>query len=159
MSDDKKILIADRDAAVRRSAASVLSATGYDVVSATDYDSACEAADGVKRAAAVVGLDLGDGPSGFVLLRELRAQGGRFPIILVSGSSDPDDILAAFRLGAADVLIKPLRPSELLCIVDREMGVSALEAGVRSGLNPTVTGENELVSQSTSAAELRPVED
>ncbi|MCP4872014.1 MAG: response regulator [Proteobacteria bacterium] len=153
--EPRVILLADKDIAVRRSATSVLKATGYDVVTATDFDQACDAAEKKNIDLAMVGLKLGDGPTGFVLLRELKARGKAFPVIILVGTGESEDILAAFRLGAADVLLKPLRPSELLCIVDREMGLTALEAASRSGLNPSVTGENPL---SKSRSELSPVE-
>jgi len=156
MSEPRKILLVDKDVAIRRSATSVLRATGYDVVAATDFDTACEAGDAGDIELAIVGQELGPGPTGFVLLRELKARGRRFPVVMLVGPGEPEDILAAFRLGASDVLLKPLRPSELLCIVDREMGLSALEAAECSGLNASVTGENSLVRTSSDISPVDP---
>lgn len=152
MSDEPRvILLADKDIAVRRSATSVLKATGYDVVAAADFDQACEAVENPKIELAMIGLELGPGPTGFVLLRELKSRGRAFPVIMLIGTQEIEDVLAAFRLGAADVLLKPLRPSELLCIVDREMGLSVLEAATRSGLNASVTGDHASLTNSKSS--------
>ncbi len=153
MDPSQTILIVDSDVAVRRSAQSILKATGYSVKAVTDFEQAQEALTGETFDMVVLARDLGKGPSGFVLIRLVRST-HEVPIVTILPSHDPDDIMAAFRLGSADVLLKPLRPSELLCVVDRVFGVAANEAAVRSGLNPTLqTGENPLMT----ADELKPV--
>ena len=55
------------------------------------------------------------GPSGFDVLRWLRAQPAylRVPVIVLSGSTWPGDIEEAYRLGANSYLVKPARRSEL----------------------------------------------
>ena len=88
----------------------------------------------------LTGVDLGGGPSGFVLLRELRHRDEHRPVIMILEEHEIDDVLAAFRLGAVDVLLEPLRPSELLCIVDRVCGVAANEAAERAGLDTLGSG-------------------
>lgn len=144
MLEPKKILIVDADIAVRRFAQSILKATGYEVKATKDFEQAVAAFDAMSPDMVVLARDLGAGASGFVLTREIRAR-SETPVVTVLPTHDPDDILAAFRLGASDVLLKPLRPSELLCVVDRVFGVAANEAAVRSGLNPTLsTGAHEV---------------
>lgn len=56
-------------------------------------------------------------------LSELRAAcpNGRF--IFLSTSDNPAHIQTALRLGAADYLLKPIQPDELLAALDRCMGV------------------------------------
>jgi len=55
------------------------------------------------------------GPSGFDVLRWLRAQPPylRVPVIVLSGSMWPGDIEEAYRLGANSYLVKPCRRSDL----------------------------------------------
>lgn len=61
----------------------------------------------------ITDLQLGDGES-LELLRELQANGIRFPIILISGFLTPEYLREAERLGVTHTLSKPFRPSELL---------------------------------------------
>lgn len=124
------------DATARRAASGVLRAGGYEVSTAADFDSAIKLLDGTSSIdLAVVAIKLGVGPSGFVLLRELCHRAPDRPVVVVADSPELEDVRAAFRLGAEDVLLEPIRSSELLCVVDRAYGLAANEAAQRSGLN------------------------
>ena len=50
------------------------------------------------------------------------------PIVVISSTRDHEDILAAFRLGAADFVQKPVRVSELAVVTRRILGGGAAEA-------------------------------
>lgn len=54
---------------------------------------------------------------------------GEPPILLMSGSSGPGDVVAGFRAGALDFLLKPIHPDELLDAVARALA----ESGKRQG--------------------------
>jgi DNA-binding response OmpR family regulator len=71
----------------------------------------CIAAD---RCDAVL-LDLGlPDADGFDVLRQLRAQGQAFPILVISARNSLEDRLGGLDLGADDYLIKPFDIAELL---------------------------------------------
>lgn len=57
----------------------------------------------------ILDLDLPD-VSGLVVLQRIRESvpSGRLPVIVISGSQDPGDVVAAFQAGANDYLQKPL---------------------------------------------------
>ncbi len=146
MTDEQQtILLAEADVAVRRSAQSLLKARNFKVAPATDFESAQKLLATQSFDLAVVGTDLGAGPGGFVLLRSLRAASEDRPVIMIAANDELEDVLAAFRLGAADVVLKPLRPSELMAVINRALGVAANVAAVQSGMNPAVTDSQETV--------------
>ena len=68
----------------------------------------------------VVLLDLTlPGIHGHAVLRELNRQGVRVPVVVVSGSSNMNDAIEAFRLRAVDYLRKPFRMEELATALER----------------------------------------
>jgi FixJ family two-component response regulator len=66
----------------------------------------------------VVDVQLG-GTSGPQLLRDLAAQGLRFPAVLISGSADPALPRVATELGCLTFLVKPFAPNDLLEVIAR----------------------------------------
>ena len=81
-------------------------------------------------------LDLGlPGLDGTEVLRTLRAQGRRLPVLILSARDDVSDKVAGLQLGADDYLTKPFALDELLARVQarlRTAGTSeplTLEAG------------------------------
>ncbi len=60
--------------------------------------------------------------SGFEVLRDLDAQGGRrpdVPVLMLTARSGEDDVVAGFELGVSDYLTKPFIVSELRARVRR----------------------------------------
>jgi CheY-like chemotaxis protein len=57
--------------------------------------------------------------SGFELIRRLRVEGDKTPIVLVTGDQDPEMLSEATRLGVAGVLMKPVQKVRLLEMVHR----------------------------------------
>jgi DNA-binding response OmpR family regulator len=63
-------------------------------------------------------LDLGlPGLDGMTILRTLRAQGQRLPVVILSARDDVDDKVAGLEHGADDYVPKPFRFEELLARV------------------------------------------
>ncbi|MGH3033895.1 MAG: response regulator [Gaiellaceae bacterium] len=107
------VLVADDEGAVRGLVATLLAREGFEVVTAEDGREALEALqarDG-ELVAGVLDVEMPH-VSGDELLRGLRREGSRLPVILSSGYGDPrgvpdDDQLIAF-------LAKPYRMSDLI---------------------------------------------
>ena len=71
---------------------------------------------------AVVLLDMRmPGLNGLELQAKLEALGRKTPIIFISGESDKDEIIEAFRLGAVDFLLKPFNREKLCQVVDKAL--------------------------------------
>ncbi|MCO5314867.1 MAG: response regulator transcription factor [Solirubrobacterales bacterium] len=88
-------------------------------------------------------LDLGlPGLDGTEVLRTLRAQGQRLPVLILSARDDVRDRIAGLDLGADDYLTKPFQFDELL-------------ARVRARLRDTGTSEEVILEQGTVTLDLR----
>jgi DNA-binding response OmpR family regulator len=117
----------------------------------------------------LVVLDIGlPGLDGFEVLEQLRAQGSRIPVIVLTARDSVTDTVSALEGGADDYMPKPFRFAELLARVrlrlrhtDEQSGAAtaALEAGgVRLDLRTrraTVSGhEVELSAREFALAEI-----
>jgi len=124
-SSPSQLLLVDSDADDRRSLSNLLSAGGFEVTTAVDYEAAVKSLESTSFDLAVVSTRLSKGPSGFVALRAIKAKGTAFVVVLLP-ENNHDEAVSAFRLGAGDVLVKPPRGPELLGVLRRGMGVEAL---------------------------------
>ena len=109
----ERILIADDDDALRESLEMVLSAEGYEVVTARDGQAALALVE-----AQPVDLVLCDvrmpGMDGLELLPQLVRRLPGVPVLLMSAYGSADLAVEAMRRGAYDYLAKPFQPSEVL---------------------------------------------
>ena len=117
-----RVLLITDDPAVKQVVPVVLEGRGYQVDQVPDGPAARRALGEDVYTLLFVDVVLRDAGSGFVFLRELRSSGIATPIVVLTSSEEADDLIAAFRLGASDVLRKPLRPTTLAAIVRRLMG-------------------------------------
>ena len=71
---------------------------------------------------AVVLLDMRmPGLNGLELHAKLDALGRKTPIVFISGESNKDEIIEAFRLGAVGFLLKPFNREKLCQVVDKAL--------------------------------------
>lgn len=76
---------------------------------------------------AVVLLDMRmPGISGLEMQTRLHELGRKTPIIFISGESDKDEIIQAFRLGAVDFLLKPFNREKLCATIDKALEIDRL---------------------------------
>jgi two-component system response regulator FixJ len=112
-----KAYIVDDDEAMRQSLEFLLGAANFEVVL---FDSASAFLD------ALSGLDFGcvvsdvrmPGIDGIEMLRRLRAQHSRFPVIIMTGHGDVPLAVEAMKLGAVDFLEKPFDDDLLISMVE-----------------------------------------
>jgi two-component system KDP operon response regulator KdpE len=106
------VLVVDDDAQILRALRTSLRAHGYDVVTASDGESALHEA--ATSAADVVVLDLGlPDMDGTEVIRRLRAW-TEVPVIILSVRDSQEEKVGALDLGADDYLTKPFGIEELL---------------------------------------------
>ncbi len=92
-----------------------LEAEGYRVATATDGYSAMEEIRKRGPDVALVILDLMlPGKSGYDVCQELRSEGFRMPVLMLSARSLPEDRARGFDVGANQYLVKPFDLDELL---------------------------------------------
>jgi DNA-binding response OmpR family regulator len=116
MNGERPILLVDDDEVLREELASQLAVDGEFLVveSGTVRDAEVKIASGEPRFdALILDVSLPDG-DGRDLCANLRKQGIRLPIIMLTGSDEESDVVRGLDSGANDYVGKPFRLNELL---------------------------------------------
>lgn len=117
----EKVLIVDEDPDVLDLLSrDVLEPLGYQVATADEAGVAIQQAVSFAPDLIVASLTL-PGLSGKDLLVALRSQGIQVPVLVTAGEGKEADAIQAFRLGARDYLVKPLREAEVLAAIERAL--------------------------------------
>jgi DNA-binding response OmpR family regulator len=116
MVAERPVLIVDDDRVLREELVNQLQHDGE--FSAAEASSLAEAsalvtAPGARFDALILDVGLPDG-DGRDLCADLRRQGQRMPIIMLTGSDDEADVVRGLDSGANDYIAKPFRLNELL---------------------------------------------
>ena len=111
----KRILVVDDEPAIRDLVQMVLSREGYQVMTASDGQSALAAADAVKPDLIVLDLMLPD-ISGHEVCRKITEQ-HQTPVIMLTAKNDVVDKVLGLEFGADDYITKPFDARELLARV------------------------------------------
>ncbi|MEM7189068.1 MAG: sigma-54 dependent transcriptional regulator [Pseudomonadota bacterium] len=130
---DARILVADDDPQQRRYIASVLTATGYDVVTVENGQGVIDRlADMDVGAIDLLLLDLQmPGADGIDVLRKLRADGVALPVLVLTSDGSVSRAVDAMQAGANDFLIKPAGPERLDVSIRNALAMSDLSSEVR----------------------------
>ncbi len=116
-----RILIAESDPVIADFVSrQTLQAAGYQVYQVSDGAAALSRAVQVIPDVILADLEL-PGLSGKDLLVGLNSQGVNIPVILIARKGTENEIIQAFRLGAADYVIWPAREAEVLSAVERNL--------------------------------------
>jgi len=124
----KRILLVDDEAGIRASLKLVLE-PAYDTLSAS---TAQEGLDLLRRESPhLVLLDvIMPGMDGLTLLKTIREEEARVPVIMLTGTKTVKTAVEAMKLGAADYLSKPFDVEELRLIVAKALETGELEQEV-----------------------------
>jgi CheY-like chemotaxis protein len=118
----RRILIIDDDPAVLACYGRLFRREGYDPFLETDGTAAENRLEEYQDVEVVI-LDYRmPGMNGLELLRRLRGRNFRAQIVLVSGHSSPEMLLAAKRLGIRWIFSKPVDTARLLSAVAESIG-------------------------------------
>jgi two-component system NtrC family sensor kinase len=118
-SELERVLIVDEDPDVLDLLANqVLEPLGYEVATVSDAAGAMHQALTFDPDVIIASLTL-PGLSGKDLLVALRSQGLEVPTLVTSNEGMEMDAIQAFRLGATDYMVKPLRETEVVAAVER----------------------------------------
>ncbi len=146
-----RVLLVEDESAIRRAASATLEAAGYAVETAADIESAEKALDRTDYDLALIDLHLRDGQGGFLLVRRIGASDASTVVIVVSSTKDFEDVLAAFRLGAADFVPKPLRTGELITVVRRALRAAQAPANEAEELDEVESTGSEPADSTAEA--------
>lgn len=159
----ERILIVEDERAVARGLEYALSAEGFSVVWANTGQKAIVATHAENPHLIVLDIRLPD-ISGFDVCRQLRAEGKRQPILMLTARDDELDKVLGLELGADDYLVKPYGLRELIsrirALLRRAYGELAVPAaGERITFGPFVVDLERLVVQRNGlAVDLTPIE-
>ncbi|MFI2629569.1 response regulator transcription factor [Streptomyces collinus] len=109
----ERVLVADDDAAVRRSLERGLRLEGFSVVLADDGRGALAAVRDGPPDAVVLDISM-PGLSGIEVCRTLRAEGDDVPVLMLSALDQLADRVAGLQAGGDDYLVKPFALQELV---------------------------------------------
>jgi two-component system, chemotaxis family, chemotaxis protein CheY len=102
-----KILLADDDSLMRTLVnVSLGSVKGVEIVEAVDGDQAWDLLSREQFDAVVLDWQM-PGRSGLDLVKAVRAQGSRVPIVMITGESKRERVVEAIRAGISEYVIKP----------------------------------------------------
>lgn len=118
----RKILVVDDDRATRVGLVALLESEGYDVIAADNLKAARKAMAEDSPELLITDVRLGE----FNGLHLAAANRTKVPIIVITGFPDPvlQETAKDFN---AEFLLKPIRPSEFLALVERKLAESAQE--------------------------------
>jgi len=125
MAGERPILIVDDDDTLRATLVEQLQIESeFSVEEAASIDAASRklSGNGARYDALILDVTLPDG-DGRDLCAELRRQGRRMPIIMLTGSDDEADVVRGLDAGANDYVAKPFRIAELLARLRAQMRI------------------------------------
>lgn len=112
-----KLLLAEDEPALSMILSERLEREGYSVVSVRDGVSALNTA--LRTPFDLIVLDvMMPGKNGFDVCRDLRAQGARVPILMLTARGEVSDRVQGLKAGADDYLPKPFDSTELLARIE-----------------------------------------
>jgi ActR/RegA family two-component response regulator len=128
------VLVIDDDQSTVATFTCMLRLAGFEASGVTDGREGLNLAVRSNPDVAIVDLNLGD-MSGLDVIRELKQRQSPTHCIVMSGYASIDTAVKAMRLGADDVVEKPLSDSDLVDVVNRVLSCGAARASA-SGLLP-----------------------
>ena len=120
-----RVLVADDERNIRESLQRFLELEGNEVVAAGNGLAAQRRLQEAAFHAAIVDLKM-PGLDGLELLRWIRAERPRLPVIMISAYGEVTDAVTAMKLGAHDYVVKPFDPEELVLRLGKLVEAQAL---------------------------------
>ena len=112
----EKILVVDDQPRVVRLASQVLAAVGFQVLAASNGETALEMVALEKPDLVLLDILLPPGIDGYQICRRIR-EFSNVPVIMLTAKAQEEDLLAGFDAGADDYLTKPFSAKELVARV------------------------------------------
>lgn len=160
MSDSakKQILVVEDEAHLAEGLKLNLELKGYDVMIAANGNSALQKWKEWQPDLMVLDIML-PGIDGLSVLRNIRLEDERMPILILSAKGDPDDRVKGFSYGVDDYLAKPFNLDEFLLRIERlltrgawsQKGSNSTENSISSLPRTYTFGDNRIDFQTLKA--------
>ena len=125
-----KILIVDDDSSIRLALTEALRSWSYDSATAANLAEARKAFHDAEPAIVLLDIDLPDG-SGLDFLTEVKSEQPDTIVVMITGSVDVRNTVAALRGGAHDFIGKPVRLEELRVTLQNAQEIRTLRREVK----------------------------
>lgn len=109
----KRILVIDDERSILELVRMNLELAGYEVVTGESGQEALQLVASCRPELLILDVMLPD-QSGYYVLRHLREQGERLPVIMLTAKGEREDRILGLRLGADDYVTKPFSSEELI---------------------------------------------
>jgi DNA-binding NtrC family response regulator len=126
MTSEKRILVAEDDAATREAWCELLGSWGFDVKAAGDGEEGLTLLQSYQPHVLLLDLRM-PGRDGLQVLKEIHERGIDVATIVISGEGDIPEVVQAIKLGAYDYLRKPIDPPHLQVLLNnltRQLDIS-----------------------------------
>ena len=111
-----KLLVADDLVPIRQMVRITLSTQGWTIVEAKNGNEALELVRSEKPDLVLLDVDMGPGPNGFDVCRQIEADDATkdIPVVMLTAHESDSDRAIGFAAGATQYLTKPFGPLELI---------------------------------------------
>jgi two-component system phosphate regulon response regulator PhoB len=111
-----KLLVADDLVPIRQMVRITLSTQGWTIVEAKNGNEALELVRSEKPDLVLLDVDMGPGPNGFDVCRQIKADEAtkHIPVVMLTAHESDSDRAIGFAAGATQYLTKPFGPLELI---------------------------------------------
>jgi DNA-binding response OmpR family regulator len=111
-----KLLVADDLVPIRQMVRITLSTQGWTIVEAKNGNEALELTRSEKPDLVLLDVDMGAGPNGFDVCRQIKADEATkdIPVVMLTAHESDSDRAIGFAAGATQYLTKPFGPLELI---------------------------------------------
>jgi DNA-binding response OmpR family regulator len=148
----KVLIIEDRRENIVFIANNILRPEGWEVITARDGELGLQKAVEEKPDLIITDLKL-PRMHGLDMLEELNKKGYRIPTIVMTFHGSEETAIRAFRLGAADYLIKPFEVDDMMNAIERALGRGAAGQASSAGADPA--GAEKLAGQEREIQRLK----
>lgn len=157
-SRKKRVLVVEDERHIAEGLRLNLSLQGYDVSLAKDGVAALQELKQYRPDLVVLDIML-PGIDGYTVLKSIRLDNERIPVLILTAKGAPDDKVKGFALGTDDYLVKPFHLEEFLLRVKRMLARAdwAAESEKETGGQPSavpkkyVFGGNEINFETSTA--------
>jgi DNA-binding response OmpR family regulator len=126
VNGQRKVLVIDDEAMIRKTVRLACEKEGYAVQEAENGAEALTKVDSFRPDIILLDLMLPD-ISGFDVCRDIRRSGTKVPILILSAKTEEIDVVVGLEIGADDYIVKPFRPRELLARIAAHLRKSRQE--------------------------------
>ncbi|MEN8122299.1 MAG: sigma-54 dependent transcriptional regulator [Bacteroidota bacterium] len=157
MKKNKKILVVDDQASMRKNISDLLLDQGNQIFEAADGELAVSMANEIKPDTIILDINLPK-KDGITALGEIKADLPDVPVIVFTAFGTSEKAIEAMKLGAFDYLEKPFELDEFLLIVDRALKYGELIEELNHLRNKTSHSKeeeaNKIVSKNAKMQEV-----